>query len=102
MCGMSESREKIVEVATPDADRYAVGDRVEVAEEWRVGFRALLLGYVGALVVLLLLLVGATLVGLSEGWAALLSLAGVALYYGLLRLCRHKFEQKIYFTITKS
>lgn len=101
LCGMGESSEKIIEVFTPDAPDYRIGESVVVAEEQRMALRALLLAYVGAFGVLILLLVGALLMGLGEGWAALLSLMGVGLYYLGIYLCRHRIERTIYFTIKR-
>ena len=101
-CGMAESAEKIVAVSTPDAAEYAPGEMVVVGVLRRAGGLAVALGYVGALVVLLAVLVltiGAA--GWAEGPGALAALGGVALYYMVLWLCRRKIEHTIQFTITK-
>lgn len=101
-CGMSEAQEKIIEVETPDAGRYAVGDAVSVGVRRSAGGLAVLLGYVGALVVLLAVLIVATgPLGWSEGRSALAALAGVGLYYAAMWLLRHRIENTIHFTITK-
>lgn len=101
-CGLAETQEKVVEVRTPDAARYAPGDAVVVGVRRRAGGIAVLLAYVGALVVLLAVLVVAVgPLGWSEGRAALAALAGVALYYVVLWLFRRKIEHTIQFTITK-
>ncbi len=98
---MGESQIKLVDVQTPEAARYAVGDEVQVSEEQRMALRAVLVAYGGALVVLLLGLIGALLLGLSEGWAALLSLAAVVLYYAGVYLLRDRIKRTIHFTISK-
>ena len=102
MCGMSETSEKIIEVRTAEASSFAVGDEVMVAEEQRMALKAVLVAYVGALVALLALLIGSLALGLKEGWAALISIAGLALYYGGVYLLRDKIEKTIHFTITKN
>ncbi len=101
-CGMAEAQEKIVEVATPEAGRYAPGDAVRVGVRRGIGLKAVALAYGGALAVLLAALVG-TIEGLgwSDGRGALAALAAVALYYVVLWLCRRKIEHTIQFTITK-
>ncbi len=99
---MSETSEKIIEVKGVEQGRFAVGDEVVVAEEQRMALKAVLIAYVGALVTLLVLLIGALALGLKEGWAALLSVVGLALYYAGIYLLRHKIEKTIHFTITKS
>ncbi len=102
LCGMGESQQKIIEVRTPEAAHYAVGEQVVVSEEQRVAFRALMIGYIGAFVVLIAALVVTLALGLSEGVAATVSLVAVLLYYAGVYACRKKIEQKIYFTITKN
>ncbi len=101
-CGLAETQEKVVEVRTPAAAQYAPGDVVVVGVRRRAGGIAVLLAYVGALVVLLAVLaVAAGPLHWSEGYAALAALAGVALYYVVLWLFRKRIEHTIQFTITK-
>lgn len=100
-CGMSESNEKMVEVAVDPEVTYKVGEAVTVGVRRRTGGMAVLLAYVGALVVLLAVLALGIALGMSEGVSALAALGGVALYYVLLWLFRRKIEHTIHFTITK-
>ncbi len=101
-CGLSESQEKIVEVKTPDAANYAVGERVRVGIRKGAGGIAVFFAYVLALVVLMtLLIIGIKVMGWSEGTSALVALAGVGVYYVALWLGRHKLESKIHITINK-
>ncbi len=102
-CGLAEATEKIVEVVTPEAARYAVGDRVTVGVQRHMGLKAVALGYVGALVVLvgvLALTVGG--LGWSDGAGAAATLGAVALYYAALWLFRKRIAHTIQFTITKN
>lgn len=101
-CGMAEAQEKIVEVRTADAAHYAAGERVSVGVRRRAGTLAVLLGYVGALVVLLaVLFLTVEGLGWSQGRSALVTLGAVAAYYGSLWLLRGRIEHTIQFTITK-
>lgn len=101
-CGMGEAREKIVEVAVPDADRYAVGDEVRVGVRRSTGGRAVALAYLGALAVLaVMLIVTLRLLHWDEGVGALVSLLGVGLYYFVLWLFRRRIEETIHFTLTR-
>lgn len=101
-CGMGEAREKIVEVLTPDAQGYAAGEEVSVGVKRSIGGAAVVLAYVGALVVLIAILaVGLLLLGWGEGSSALAALLGVGVYYFVLWLLRRKIENTIHFTITK-
>ena len=101
-CGLAEAQDKIVVVTTPEAGQYAVGGAVMVGVRRSAGIRAVVLADVGALVVLLAVLVGAILAGLSEGLSALAAIAGVGVYYFARWLFRRKIEHTIQFTITKN
>ncbi|MBQ1222079.1 MAG: SoxR reducing system RseC family protein [Alistipes sp.] len=102
-CGLAEAQEKLIEVNTADAARYAVGDEVTVGVKPYIGAKAVGLAYVGALVVLILALVlSVGVFGVSEGVGVLITLAAVALYYGVLWLVKDKIEHTIQFTINKN
>ena len=101
-CGLAEAQEKVVVVGTWEAAAYAPGERVVVGVRRRAGGIAVLLAYVGALVVLMAVLaVAVGPLGWTEGAAAAAALGGVALYYVVLWLFRRKIEHTIHFTITK-
>ena len=102
VCGVDESKDKIVEVVTLAASEYAVGDSVEVALRQRsMGVTSVMLAYVIPFFVLSLLLYGVSALGGSDEMAALSALAGVGLYYIGLWFVRDKVRNKIEFTITK-
>ncbi len=102
VCGVDEAKDKIVEVKTSDAAAYAVGESVEVVLASRsMGARSVFLAYVVPFFVLLVVLVGLTVLGASEGVAALSAIAGVGLYYVVLWLMNSKVEKTIKFIITK-
>ena len=100
-CGLAEATEKVIEVETPNATDYTTGDEVLVGVRKRIGGKAVMLAYVGALVVLLAALIAATACGVSEGLAVLITLGAVAAYYGVLRLMRKQIENTIQFSITQ-
>ena len=102
VCGVDESKDKIVEVKTSDAATYAVGESVEVASANRsMGAKSVFLAYVVPFFVLLLVLVVLTVFGASEGLAAISAIAGVGLYYVVLWRMNGKVEKTIKFIITK-
>ena len=86
---------------SPKAADFKTGDAVMVGVRKRIGGKAVLLAYVGALVVLLAALIAATACGVSEGLAVLITLGAVAAYYGVLRLMRKQIENTIQFSITQ-
>ena len=102
VCGASEQTDKVVEVETAAATDFQVGDSVEVALMQRdMGSTSVVLAYVVPFLVLAVVLVGAILLGASEGMAALLALVGVALWYVVLYMLRDKIKNKIKFIIIK-
>lgn len=102
-CGLAEATDKLIDVETAEADRYAAGDAVTVGVRRNMGLRAVALGYVGALAVLLATLVATIgLLGWSDGAGAAATLGAVALYYVILWLFRKRIAHTIQFTITKN
>ena len=102
VCGVDESKDKIVEVATSDAAAYSVGESVEVALESRsVGAKSVFLAYVVPFFVLTLVLVGVVMAGASEGVAVLSSLVAVGLYYVVLYFMQNRIKREIKFKIIK-
>lgn len=102
VCGVDESKDKVVEVKTSDAATYVVGESVEVALANRsMGAKSVFLAYVVPFFVLLLVLVVLTVFGASEGLAAISAIAGVGLYYVVLWRMNGKVEKTIKFIITK-
>ena len=102
VCGVDESKDKIVEVATSDAAAYSVGESVEVALESRsVGAKSVFLAYVVPFFVLLVVLVALSAMGVGEGIAALSAIAGVGVYYVVLWRMNRRIEKTIKFIITK-
>lgn len=102
-CALGQaSQHRSVEIATPDATSYSVGEQVTVAARSGVGITAVMFGYVVPLAVLVAVLVACVCAGMAEGAAAIASVAAVAVYYALLYAFRRKISEKISFTISKS
>ncbi|MBQ2423439.1 MAG: SoxR reducing system RseC family protein [Alistipes sp.] len=96
-----ETNTRNILVTTPQAASYTVGERVRVATRTQMGLLAVALCYAVPAVVMVAVLAVAVALGTTEGIAALLSLSSLALYYGVLWLCRERLAQKISFTIHK-
>ena len=102
VCGVDESKEKIVEVDCASAQDYNIGEKVEVAlESGSMGAKSVVLAYVVPFFVLTAVLLGVLALGLSEGVAVLAALGGVAIYYIVLHLLRDKVKNEIKFIIIK-
>ncbi len=101
ICGTSGEK-RVIEVQTPRAAEFSVGESVVVALLHRaMGVASVVLGYVVPLLVLMGLLIGAKALGMEDGAAAMITLAGITVYYLLLYLLRRHIERKIQFTIIK-
>ena len=102
VCGVSETAEKIVEVDVASGADFTIGEQVEVALlDNKMGTRSVVLAYVVPFVVLSVMLIGATIAGLSEGVAVLAAMAGVVAYYVVLWSLRERLKNKIKFIIIK-
>lgn len=96
---MVESAGKIAEVFTDDAQKYAVGQQVELLLERSLGYKALLLGYIYPFLVLLVSLFVAFLITCNEGLSALIAVSLMAPYYAFLYRNRDKLRSTFRFRI---
>ena len=99
LCGMSESRKKIVEVPAVRGKDYSVGQEVEVCLAPKTGLKAVLLSYAIPAMILLILILSLPLIGLGELAGGLLAVAGVALYYLMLYLFKGRLAGEYEFYI---
>lgn len=101
LCG-EKGAERIMEVATPHASTFEVGESVVVALlRPSMGWSSVVWGYVLPLVALLAVLFGLKAFSVEDGIAAVSSIAAVAVYYVVLYMLRSKFDKRIQFTIIK-
>ncbi len=99
LCGMSESRKKIVEVPAVRGRDFSVGQEVEVCLAPKTGLKAVLLSYVIPAMILLILILSLPLIGLGELAGGLFAVAGVALYYLILYLFKGRLAGEYEFYI---
>ena len=102
VCGVDESKEKIVEVECASAKEYNIGEKVEVAlQSGSMGAKSVVLAYVVPFFLLTAALVLAIVVGASEGMAVVISLVCVAAYYLALYFMQDRIKNNIKFKIIK-
>ena len=102
VCGVDESKEKIVEVECTSAEEYNIGEKVEVAlQSGSMGAKSVVLAYVVPFFLLTVALVLAIVVGASEGMAVVISLVCVAAYYLVLYFMQDRIKNNIKFKIIK-
>jgi sigma-E factor negative regulatory protein RseC len=101
VCG-EKGKERVIDVVTPHAAEFSVGERVIVALLNRnMAYSSVVWAYMLPLVVLLVALFGMKGFGASDGQSALVAIAAIALYYAGLYAFRNKIDKKIEFTIIK-
>lgn len=99
-CNSSESKEKMIDVYTKEADRYVVGQSVNVYGTTSMGMRAVLWAFGVPFVVLVAVLYASImLTDGNEPLSALWALGSLAVYYLILYMCRDKMTKKFVFTI---
>lgn len=98
-CSVSEVEEKVVEVDKSARDDFRKGDQVTVRMQQRLGRKAVLLGYVIPLVILVASIVLFVYILNDEGLAALISLAMLVPYYAILYVLRKRLKQEFKFSI---
>ncbi|MCK9303108.1 MAG: SoxR reducing system RseC family protein [Bacteroidales bacterium] len=105
MCGMTETQTKTIKVLKKngsitgeqiDDTNYKVGDKVVVGVASAMGLRAVRLSYLYPTLLLVASLMIAIEMFDSEGVAALVSIAVVAVYYFVLWLFRNKNKVRFY------
>ena len=99
-CGFADSKDKTMDIDTPLWQQYHEGDPVTVTIAANRGLQAVAIAYLLPSLLLLAIFVTLTTLHLSEGWVALITLLGVALYASILYLCRHRLQRKFTMTIT--
>lgn len=101
ICG-EQGTQRLIKVATPDADKFAENDNVIVAlESSKMALSAIIWAYILPLIVLLGVLIVLHKLGFEDGVAALASIIATAIYYALLYAIKGYFDRKIKFTIIK-
>ncbi len=99
-CMVSDQEIKIIDVVH-NGQQVQIGDHVNVAFQKSLGPLAILLGYLVPFFLLILILTISWSLTNNEALSGVFSLAGVAVYYGLLSLFRTKLKGTFLFTIQK-
>jgi sigma-E factor negative regulatory protein RseC len=99
LCGMSEAREKAIQVPTDPYASYGVGDEVMVYLKASMGMKAVYLAYLVPLLVLLAVSLGLIGLGVRDYVAGLSGIGAVALYYLVLSLLKERLSNEYVFTI---
>jgi sigma-E factor negative regulatory protein RseC len=101
VCNIAEMEEKIVEIDQDQPGQWHSGQQVMVSMNESLGSKAVILGYVVPIFVLVVSIVVFLSVIRNEGLAALLSLLMLGPYYLLLYLFRDRLKKEFRFRIEK-
>ncbi|MGL5683554.1 MAG: SoxR reducing system RseC family protein [Marinifilaceae bacterium] len=102
-CGISsEMKNKIITIQPPIGHSYKVGESVVIEGRLSDGLYSVLLAYILPTLLIILTLVIATLLKISEIYAAFYSLLIIALYFTALFLLKKRIGKRIDFKITKT
>ena len=99
LCGLTESKKKIVQVPVRDSSQFEIGQEVEVCLGTKAEMKAVLLSYVLPVLFLLILILSLSKIGLGELAAGGLSILGVAGYYLVLYFFRDRLAEGYEFYI---
>jgi len=99
-CSPSNMEEKSVEVYDY-SNQYSVGEDVKVVMSQAMGFKALWLGYIQPLLLVILTLVILTELTGKEAFSGLCAIAVLIPYYLILYLFRKKLNKAFTFTLQK-
>lgn len=99
LCGVSESKSKIIQVPTRGWDNWKAGDDVKVCLKASMGHKAVWLAYVIPLVVLLTVLLALLGIGIKDIISAGAAFTVLALYYFILWLFRGRLRNEYIFNI---
>jgi len=99
-CTASDTSEKVV-VITRSNHNFFVGEIVKVLLRRSLGYKALFLGYILPLIVLIVSLIIFTIAGINEGISGLLALLMLIPYYLILYLFKSSLAKRFTFEIEK-
>jgi len=99
LCGVSESKTKLIQVPTRGWDNYTPGDEVEVQLSASMGHKAVWIAYVVPLIVMMAFLFGASAMGVGELGSGLAGIGATAVYYFVIWLLRGRLRNEYIFNI---
>lgn len=99
-CGFAESKDKTVDVPTPDWQSYSNGEEVTVHIDEQHGMLAVWIAYVLPALLIIAVIVALSLTGWPEWAVVLAAFATLGIYVAVLYLCRRKVEKNFTLTVT--
>lgn len=100
VCGAADQEEKYLDVSVGN-EEFQAGEKVSVQVARNLGFKAVALGYVYPLLILMAFLITLVTLGMNEMKAALLALLSLPPYYLAIYLSRKRINKTFTFSIKK-
>lgn len=100
MCSASDSKEKLIEVATNTND-LQINDEVTICGQSSLGLQAVLFAFILPLIGIMITVVAGVSMGWGEGVSAIAGLLVLIFYYVILYFMRDKLKRKFVFTLEK-
>ena len=101
LCGMGKVKDKVIQVRTDYRNLCEEGEIVEVILKGQMGLKAVWIGYVVPLIIVMVIVMVMIALHASELVAGLTSAGCVALYYLTVYLLRDRLIDEYIFTIRK-
>ena len=101
LCGMGKVQKKVIQVPTDRWTHYEEGEIVDVILKGQMGLKAVWIGYVIPLIILVAVVLVMIACHAGELVAGLGAAGAIALYYLLLYLFRDRLIDEYIFTIKK-
>jgi sigma-E factor negative regulatory protein RseC len=98
VCSVGDSKDKLIEVDA-DVRSYKLGEEVNVILERKLGFVALLWGYLMPFILLIVAMIVSAMLTSNELIIGTVSLGILVPYYSLLYLLRNKLKETFSFKI---
>ncbi len=101
MCMAADRKDKIIEVIDSSGS-FKVNEPVVICGQTSMGLQAVLLAFVIPLLLVVSIIAVGTVINWDEGMSALVGLAILVPYYGVLYRMREKLKKKFIFTLEKT
>ncbi|MFI3268159.1 MAG: SoxR reducing system RseC family protein [Rikenellaceae bacterium] len=98
-CGAGDSAEKIVEVKTSDFNDYKENDSVMLSITQQSSIFVTTMAYIVPTILILALIIGFNMYGVSDEIAGLTTLGFVFMYFVVLFMCKKHLNKKVHISV---
>lgn len=99
LCHSADKEQKSIEIVTPEASKYEVGQSVTIVGEVGLGLRAVIWAYVVPILLVVGVLMFVSYLTAREGLAAVIALSSLIPYYIILYSLRGMLQRRFSFSL---